>query len=404
MIRFRNRAEPSEKAKEVPAMNGYYEAISERLGILQVVLYLSLFAFVILSFLRNTGLITYQNLYYFFKDLHASAEAVDVLHTEAVSYPTDDEQSFTLYRRGLAVAGNNSVTLFTASGRQTLSETIQYQNPVAVGTGKYLLVYELGGVNYSLYNSYTRIHVGQTAHPIRTAKISTSGICAFVSYSADYDSVVELYDRNFERINRYTYHSYVSDVAVNEKGNVLAVLTSTPTDGKFVTSLRLYTPGTTETIAETELDCGLGLCCAFSSSGTVEVLSGNGIFLFSSRGKPIAEERFDGETVLCADVGAEGVCAVLKSSSLSQKIHILVFDKSGKMLYNDSVPEKADAVAYAGGSVFLARGDGVTRLRLKTGGTEFLSCRTEDRALIALDGEQFLLCSPQQAVTYRFFD
>ena len=41
--------------------NPYYEKISAGLGIVQVVLYLTLFSFVVLSFLRNTNLITYQN-------------------------------------------------------------------------------------------------------------------------------------------------------------------------------------------------------------------------------------------------------------------------------------------------------------------------------------------------------
>ena len=59
-------------------MNEYYENISVRLGIAQVVLYLLLFSFVILSFFANTDLITYQNFYYFFKDLGATADSVDM--------------------------------------------------------------------------------------------------------------------------------------------------------------------------------------------------------------------------------------------------------------------------------------------------------------------------------------
>ena len=131
-------------ALETP-QNEYYEKISAGLGIFQVVLYLSLFAFVVLSFLRNTSLITYENFYFFFKDLNASVETVDVMRSDSVSYPTSNRQSFTLYRKGLAVAGENAVTVFTATGRQTVSANVSYQNPIAVGAGKYLLVYEMGG-------------------------------------------------------------------------------------------------------------------------------------------------------------------------------------------------------------------------------------------------------------------
>ena len=108
-------------------LDAYYESISERFGITQVLLYLSLLVFVVLSLIGNTELLTYQNFYYFFKDLGASAETVDVLHTDSLSYPTDSAQSFTLYRQGLAIAGNTSVTVFTPSGRQTLSRMARHR-------------------------------------------------------------------------------------------------------------------------------------------------------------------------------------------------------------------------------------------------------------------------------------
>ena len=111
------------------ARNEYFENISAGLGILQVVLYLSLFAFVALSILSNTNLITYQNFYHFFQDLNASAERVDIFTLDSVSYSTDEEQSFTLYRKGLAVAGNTGVTIFSATGRQLVSHGICASSP-----------------------------------------------------------------------------------------------------------------------------------------------------------------------------------------------------------------------------------------------------------------------------------
>ena len=39
--------------------------------------------------------------YHFFKDLNASAETVNVLDADSVSYPVDTEQSFVLYRKGI---------------------------------------------------------------------------------------------------------------------------------------------------------------------------------------------------------------------------------------------------------------------------------------------------------------
>ena len=124
-------------AEEEEIRNEYYETASSRFGIAEVILYLALLAFVIFSFLNNRDLVTYENFYYFFKDLNTVQ--LDLYDADTLSYPRDEVQSFTLYRRGLAVAGNNSVAIYTPSGRQLVSASISYRNPVAVGSGKYLL-------------------------------------------------------------------------------------------------------------------------------------------------------------------------------------------------------------------------------------------------------------------------
>ena len=395
-------ARPADSGLQGP-VNGYYESVSERYGVAQVILYLSLLAFVVISLLSNTGLITYQNLYYFFRDLNASAETVDVLHTDAVSYPTDVSQSFTLYRQGLAVAGNTSVTLFTATGRQVLSKSIQYQNPVAVGSGKYLLVYELGGTQYSLYNSYGQIYAGRAESPLQGAAVSESGMYALVTQSAQSPSVVELYDSDFDPVARYPYpDAYVTDLALNAKGSQLAVLTSTAEGGMFTSRLQIYRTGEAEELASLDMHAGLGLRCAFTGSGTVAVLCSAGVYFVSDRGTLETEYAFHGQTVACADVNGSGCAVVLKKSGNSAENEIIVFDKSGKMMYNNKTVEKADAIALCGGSLFLRQPDGVLRVRCADGSEEKTACVTDRRVMLAVDETRVLLCSPQKAVYYRF--
>ncbi len=388
-------------ADELP-INSYYESVSERFGIAQVLLYLALLAFVAISFLSNTGLITYQNLYYFIKDLGASAENVDVMHSDSISYTADASQSFTLYRRGLAVAGNTSVTVFTANGRQTVSENIQYQNPVAVGSGKYLLVYELGGNRYSLYNSYTQIHSGKTDAVIRGADMSDSGMYAIITQSNEFPSVVELYNADFAMIGQYPSRSYVTDVALHPKGSYLSLLTADSDGGRYVTSLQIYEPGKKEKKAELPLGNSLGIRCSFTDAGQIAVLSGGGIYFASVQGKLQAEYDFAGQSIHCADINSAGCAVILKKSVNSKENIAIVFDKSGKMLYNNEVVGSFDSIAACNGALFLTEANGILRIQLSNGELSRLECQTERRALLAVDDTRVLLCSPQKAETYRF--
>lgn len=382
--------------------NEYYEAVSQRFGLAQVFLYLALLAFVAVSLLTNTNLITYQNLYYFVKDLNATTERVDVLHSDAISYPTDVSQDFALYRQGLAVAGNTSVTVFTSTGRQTVSRNVQYQNPVAVGTGKYLLVYELEGNQYSLYNSYTQIHTGKSSAPIRCATMSPCGMYAVVTESEQYSSVVELYSNDFELLGRYQYPDYVTDVAIDEKGNHLAILVSRVENGSFTTEVELYRTRSDQVSARCELGDGLGLQCGFTSSEDLAVLCGDGVYYVSVRGKLLTEASFDGQTLAAFDMTERGCVAVLKKNGNILDHLIIVFDRGGKEVYRDEMKQNMQAVAMGNEEFFVMNSDGVVRIKTSGGEKTSLPCATDGRAMLALDDGRILLCSPQRAVYYRF--
>ncbi len=382
--------------------NEYYENVSAKLGILQVILYLALLAFVVLSFLANTNLITYQNFYHFFQDLNASAERVDIFSYDSVSYPTADEQSFTLYRKGLAVAGNTSVTIFSATGRQIVSHGIQYNDPVAVGSGKYLLVYERGGKQYSLYNANTQMYAGETAYPIQGAAVSDSGMYALISSSTNAASAVYLYNNRFALINVYNKSGNVLGAAISADGRRVALMTATPNEGGVTTSVMLAEPGKDKAIAELPVSHSVGVRCSFTEAGKLAVLCSTGVAYFSDRGEMESFYDFEGKIPTSADIGANGIAVCLKKSVISEKNIVIVFDKSGKIVYNDLVPQNVDQLSISKGSLFWTSFNGVGRLQLDTNRIDFVETVTDGKRLLAVDDGEVMLCSAQKAVYITF--
>ena len=389
------RKKPMHESIDAP-QNEYYEEISARLGIVQVILYLGIFAFVVLSFLKNTELITYRNFYYFFKDLNASAETVDVFAGDAVSYPTADEQSFALYRQGLAVAGSESVTVFTATGRQTVSKTIQYRNPIAEGAGRYLLVYELGGTQYSLYNSYTQIYVGTSAFPIYGAAVSDSGMYALISRSEEYNAVIELYNSNFRLINRYNKNGYVTDVAINEKGSLLAIPSTTVENGRLQTQVSLYEPyqsnGTTLTVGQS-----LPLECAFSTRGRLLLLCSDSVSVISSKGALLKSHGFENQQLVSASVTADGAAVALRPKTANAAVTLSVLDANGDLVGDWQTLDLPLSIDRADDVVFYKTQNGIVRLDTRSGVHQIYACNTEHRTLLAVNESEVLLCSPQKA-------
>ncbi len=382
--------------------NEYYEGISRALGPIQVVLYLVLFAFLILSLLFNTEQITYQNFYRFFKDLNASAEAVTGFQSDSLSYPADELQSFTLYRGGLAIAGNRAVTLFSATGRQTVSKSVQYQKPVAVGTGKYLLVYDQGGKTYSLYNSYTQIYTGATDYPIRKAAVSESGMYALITSSEEYPSVVLLYDDDFDLINRYNKSGYVTDVSLNEDGDRIAIMTAALKDAFFTTELMICKPGEASALAEFTVADALGLSCFFTARDNVYVLWSDGLRCFSDTGRQLSETLFEGRHIRAVNADAGGMTVVLDDAAGARESRVLAFDEKGGTLYDGSIPDAVDRISRYKNTVFLSSGTTVYRLNLKNKTLATASHAVGQRTLLAVSHDEFLLCSGQISEYVRF--
>ena len=407
-MKFPKRQSKALQKAEVPAArigkarNEYYENISAGLGIVQVVLYLSLLAFVVLSFLTNTNLITYQNFYHFFQDLNASAERVDIFSYDSVSYSTDEEQSFTLYRKGLAVAGNTGVTIFSATGRQLVSHGIQYNDPVAVGSGKYLLVYERGGKQYSLYNANTQMYAGQTEYPISGAAVSDSGMYALISSASDANSAVYLYNNRFSPVNTYKKGGNILDVAISADGRRMALLTVTSNEGGVSTSVMLAQPGKGDAIAEQKIASSLGLQCHFTESGKLAVLCTTGVAYLSNGGELEFFYDFEEKIPAVADFSSDGVAICLKKNEISEKNIIIIFDKSGKIVYNDVVPQNLIGLAYREKALFITDYNGVSRLDLDSRHIDFEEYATDGKVLLALNGREILLCSPQKAVYITF--
>ena len=381
--------------------NAHYESVSARLGILQVVLYLSLFAFVIVSFIGNTELITYRNFYYFFKDLNTSFESIEMFGNESVSYPTADEQSFVLYRNGLAVASNTAVTVFTETGRQTLSQNISYKNPVAKGTGKYLLVYELGGTQYSLYNSYTQIYTGKSDHPIQNAAVSDSGMYAIVSSSEEYTSVVSLFNSNFSLINRYNKNGYVMDLDISENGAQIAVLTSSAQNGLFHTELWFYEVGSADKGTSVSIGNSLALRCAYTSSGGVSVLCNNGLSFLKGTEHPVFYD-FEGKEIVAAELGIYGASVCLSSTDAGKSTELIAFDKNGEQIYQELTPYSVKQVVMRENAVFALYSEGIAKFDLHSAEILLYPCVTDNKFLLSQNEFDFLLCSPQKAVLYTF--
>ena len=176
----------------------YYATVSARFKVAQRILVLLLVVFLLFSIFANIREITYSNLYYFVRDF---GNAVDMESTnyETLSYDVYRDQTFSLYRGGIAAVSPSNVSVFTATGRRTLKSRSDYVVPYAVTSSNYLLVYDISGNTFSLYNSFSKVHTESFDYPITDAAISDSGVFALLSRSSANKSTLYVYNDNIKQ-------------------------------------------------------------------------------------------------------------------------------------------------------------------------------------------------------------
>ena len=111
---------------------------------------------------------------------------------------------------------------------------------------------------------------------------------------------------------------------------------------------------------------------------------------------------FDGQIPTSADLCGAGAAICLKKSAISEKNIIIIFDKSGKIVYNGVTDQKVDQLAYQEGVLFWTDYNGVRRLDLRSGEVDFVGCTTDGKKMLSVDDKEVLLCSPQKAVYITF--
>ena len=267
----------------------YYATVSARYKIAQRVLVALLVVFLLFSIFTNIREITYGNLFYFARDF---GNAVDIasIDYETLSYDVYQNQNFSLYRGGLAAVSPSNISVYTATGRRTLKSRADFVVPYAVCSEKYVLVYDMSGNSFSVYNSFSKVHTESFDEPITDAYISDSGVFAVVTSSASYRSVINVYNKNFKMTGKYSKNLYSIDVCIDKDGERMAVLFYDVGDGRGVTLLRVYDiaersssekdPDEDRIIYEHFFDYQFPLSCSFIGDGKLSVITDTSTSVF----------------------------------------------------------------------------------------------------------------------------
>ncbi len=313
-----------------PQINRYYAKISKRyraLGALVMAVLVLYISFIIMFFGEY---ITYDNLKYLARDLGSVAEDNGGMF-EGIMYSAGEDAEFSLFREGVSVSDTNSYRYYDAEGILLIDEEKNFADPQMVVGGKYLLLYDLGGNGYSIFNKLTCVIDRETDGRLVTGDIAQNGEYILVMRSRETKFVVEYYNASFKKTMSIYKDNYVMEADISENGEYIVICSAIPSETDFDCEIDLCAVGETQSRFTVRLAHTLPLDVQSTEDGFI-VLCDNGLYRYDFSGNLKWEKKFSGMTLEYADIGEGRIAVVGSVNAIASENRVLVLDLSGNVL------------------------------------------------------------------------
>ena len=255
---------------ENDSYNNFYDNISVAYRILSFILIASFLLYIVITSFKNASEFSYENFEYIIRNFALTLEEKKDDSVYSIQYNPDANREYKLFGKGLAVCGNSGVSVFSATGRLTCSESFPYKNPKMEASEKFVLVYDFSDYEYSLYNAFSRVYSDKLTERIRGGAVSDNGYYALITSSEQYNSAVELYDDTFSLINRFNKNGFVIDVDINDR-YLIIVTASHSVDNSFAADIQVFDIIAQKELVSVSAEDNFPLECSISSQSIVLV-------------------------------------------------------------------------------------------------------------------------------------
>jgi len=328
-----------------PQITKYYLKVSRQYRTACAVCIVLLLVYLVFIIGTFGEYITYDNMQYLLRDLDSMVSTGDSEFSQ-IQYRKQNNQTFAVFKNGLASAGKEYVSLFDSSGLLLCEDTVSMNDPVLVPSEKYLLVYDLGGYGYAVYNSITRVVSRSTDHRIMGGDMSDSGAFILITRSSETKYVVEHYNTALSQTMSIYKDNYVMDAAISRDGKRVAVCSAVPAETDFNCEIALYTAGSSEVHNMIILNRTMPLSVYAAEDGFV-VLCDNGLYFYDTDGTKVSEYLTSGMTLEYADFSDRFTVLAGSENALGSENRICVFGKDGSLLYDRLHRERITGVCAA---------------------------------------------------------
>ena len=371
----------SNASAETNDYSEYYDHISVFYRILSFLFIIVFLVYIVVSSFRNAKEFNYENFEYIVRNFALTLEENKDSSSYVIEYNPDSNRKCATFGNGLAVCGGSWISIYSATGRLTCSESFRYQDPQISASNKFVLVYNSSDYEYSLYNAFGRVYSDKNEEVIRGGAVSDSGYYALITSSEQYNTAVELYDDTFSLIYRFNKNGYVIDVDINDDYLMITTV-SDVNDNSYEAEIQIFDIKAQKVLFSEILSDNFPLECGILATGFA-VAGNNYASMYDFNGNEKGSFDYRGRSVIDLSLDDEGAVILLKDDAPDAEYVSVVLDDSCSLIYEYSLSGKIYDVEVCGewsyyltdSALLYTNGDGLNEIAVSdiTEGDEILS-------------------------------
>ena len=384
-------------SEQKPKVNPYFLVLSGKFKTAKYITLCILVVFLLTVVILFRDEITMENLRYLFKYFELG-DNVDVAASGDITYDSDMQVNLALYKGDLVIAGSSYFYLTDLQGNKRLNEDSMFSNPVVLSGDKYLLVYGLSENSYAVYNTFSKMHSESFDYPITAAAVSDKGLYAIVTRTAEYRSVVYLYNENFDRIGAVYKDKYVTDVAFNHDGSELLIVSLFSQNGSYATEIVNYVPMAEKASSTQIIENSMPIQASYNKDNGYSVIYDNKIEFYDSEFILRNTYQFDSGVVPITTMITDNYTAVVYNENIvGNDIKLLMFSTSGDMVLSSIAQGQPKRIREYGGYAYILLDGSVCKIRINDGEIKYYPTKRNALDLIVINEESALVCFSDEA-------
>ena len=347
--------------EEIKDQKKYFSKWSEYFRIAKTVSLLAFVSAILISVFFFGDSITYDNFQLLIRNIDSEYYSSSEESQNVIYYNSDNNTVFEVLDGDLIIAENQTVSLYSMSGRKIYSYSDSFTSPIVVTSDKYFIVYEKNGNKFSVYGKIGLLFQEEACEfPISCAYISDSGKFLIGTKSREYSTSVLLYNERFSLIGEFKNSRYLISCSLSSDGKYVALATAEAENGvyKTVTTLyntsSLYKSSNIEPNFKAELSGSFPLKIYFTKQNKVLLCCDDVTLVYNSDGSINSSYSYDRDLLTHLSYnGNDRIALIFSSEERIDKSSVNIIDISGKLIYNNRNVNRVNDISYKNDTLYL---------------------------------------------------